>query len=182
MKAINEGQIKALFVLEDNIAIDPVVARVLERLEFLIVNSSFENETTRLADVTLPSAIYAEKNGTFTNFEGRVQRIRPSVTVLELDRSLDGFAMSRLDKFGSQSDRWAKGPKLDARPHWKIVAGVASLMGAKFRYNTAEDVFSEISSTVESFKGMSYQKIGNRGMMLRMKHEASSDLARITRP
>ena len=182
MKAINEGQIKALFVLEDNIAIDPVVARVLERLEFLIVNSSFENETTRLADVTLPSATYAEKNGTFTNFEGRVQRIRPSVTVLELDRSLDGFAMSRLDKFGSQSDRWAKGPKLDARPHWKIVAGVASLMGAKFRYNTAEDVFSEISSTIESFKGMSYQKIGNRGMMLRMRHEASSDLARMTRP
>jgi NADH-quinone oxidoreductase subunit G len=177
IKAIEEGRIKAMFILEDNIAADPAVARVLERLEFLVVNSSFENETTKLADVILPSATYAEKNGTFTNFEGRVQRIWPSVAVLEQDRSLDGFAMSRLDKFGSQFDRWAKVPKLDARPHWKIVAGIASLMGAKFRYNTAEDVFNEIASTVENFKGMSYRKIGSRGLMLRMKQVASSTLS-----
>jgi len=177
IKAIEEGQIKAMFILEDNIAADPAVARVLERLEFLVVNSSFENETTKLAEVILPSATYAEKNGTFTNFEGRVQRIRPSVAVLEQDRSLDGFAMSRLDKFGSQFDRWAKAPKLDARPHWKIVAGIASLMGAKFRYNTAGDVFNEIASTVENFKGMSYKKIGTRGLMLRMKQEAPLTLS-----
>ncbi|MBX2992925.1 MAG: molybdopterin-dependent oxidoreductase [Bacteroidetes bacterium] len=169
IKSIKEGSIKALFVVDDNIAADPAVADALSRLELLVVNFSFENETTRLADILFPSSTFAEKNGTFTNFEGRVQRIRPSVATLDQDRSLDGFAMSRLDKFGSQFDRWAKGAKRDARPTWKIVAGIASVMGAKYKYSTAEDVFNEIASHVEGFKGMSYRKIGTMGMMLKKK-------------
>lgn len=169
IKTIKEGSIKAVFVVDDNIAVDSAVADALSRLEFLVVNFSFENETTRLADILFPTSTFAEKNGTFTNFEGRVQRIRPSVSTLDQDRSLDGFAMSRLDKFGSQFDRWAKGAKRDARPTWKIITGIASLMGAKYRYNTAEDVFNEIVSHVEGFKGMSYRKIGTMGMMLKQK-------------
>ncbi len=169
LKAIKEGSIKAVFVVDDNIAVDSAVADALSRLEFLVVNFSFENETTRLADILFPTSTFAEKNGTFTNFEGRVQRIRPSVSTLDQDRSLDGFAMSRLDKFGSQFDRWAKGAKRDARPTWKIIAGIASLMGAKYKYNTAEDVFNEIVAHVDGFKGMSYRKIGTMGMMLRQK-------------
>ncbi|MEO8168518.1 MAG: molybdopterin-dependent oxidoreductase, partial [bacterium] len=175
IKGIKEGHIKALIIVDDNIAANPAIAEVLSRLEFLIVNFSFENETTRMADLLFPSSTFAEKNGTFTNFQGRVQRIRPSVATLDQDRSLDGFAMSRLDKFGSQfNDRWAKGSKRDARPTWKIVAGIASLMGAKFRYNTAEEVFNEIAATVDGFKGMTYRKIGNKGMTLKKKEQVST--------
>ncbi|MBI5471074.1 MAG: molybdopterin-dependent oxidoreductase [Ignavibacteriae bacterium] len=176
IKSIKEGNIKAVFVVDDNIASDPKIADVLNRLELLVVNFSFENETTRLADILFPSATFAEKNGTFTNFSGRVQRIRPSVATLDQDRSLDGFAMSRLDKYGSQLDRWAKGAKRDARPTWKIVAGIASLMGAKYKYNTAEDVFTELAANVPAFKGMSYRKIGNRGLMLKQKESVSSPI------
>lgn len=172
-KAIKEGSIKALFVVDDNIGADPAVAGVLGRLEFLVVNFSFENETTRHADILFPSSTFAEKHGTFTNFQGRVQRIRPSVATLEQDRALDGFAMSRLDKFGSQFDRWAKNPKCDSRPTWRIVSGIASLMGAKYRYSTAEDVFNEIASHVGAFKGMSYRKIGNKGMMVKEQQPAA---------
>ena len=75
--------------------------------------------------------------------------------------------MSRLDKFGSQFDRWAKGPKRDARPPWRIIAGIAVLMGAKFKYQTSEDVFGEIASRVDAFSGMSYRKLGNRGTLLK---------------
>lgn len=171
IKAIREGHIKALYVVDDNIAADPKVAEALGKLELLIVNFSFENETTRLANIVFPSSTFAEKHGTFTNFEGRVQRIRPSVATLDQDRALDGFAMSRLDKFGSQFDRWAKGAKRDARPTWKIVTGIASVMGTKYKYNTAEDVFNDIAAHVESFKGMTYRKVGSRGMMLK-KHES----------
>jgi NADH-quinone oxidoreductase subunit G len=167
VKAIKEGNIKAMLVVDDNITADADVAEALNRLEFLVVNFSFENETTRRADVLFPSATYAEKNGTFTNFQGRVQRIRPVVATLDQDRSLDGFAMSRLDKFGTQFDRWGKGKKRDARPTWKIIAGIASLMGAKYRYNSAEDVFNEICLNNARFKGMSYRKIGNNGMLLK---------------
>jgi predicted molibdopterin-dependent oxidoreductase YjgC len=172
IRAIREGQIKALYVVDDNIAADPAVAQVLGRLEFLVVHASNENETSRLADVVLPSSTYAEKNGTYTNFQGRVQRIRPSVATIEQERSLDHFAMSRLDRFGTPFDRWAKGAKRDARPSWRIIAGVASLMGARFRYPQAEDVFNEIASTIEGFKGMTYRKLGNRGVLLKSPKEA----------
>jgi NADH-quinone oxidoreductase subunit G len=166
-KGIREGAIKALYLVDDNIADEPDVAKLLSRLDFLVVHCCLENESTRIADIVLPTSTYAEKNGTFTNFQGRVQRIRPAVATLEQDRALDGFAMSRLDKFGSQFDRWAKGIKRDARPTWRIIAAMAPLMGAKFRYQTAEDVFNDIASHVDSFKGMSYRRLGNKGLQLK---------------
>ena len=173
MRGIREGQIKALYVVDDNIAADPVVAQTLGKLEFLVVHASNENETTRLADVVLPSSTYAEKNGTYTNFQGRVQRIRPSVATIEQERSMDHFSLSRLDRFGTPFDRWAKGAKRDARPTWRIIAGIASLMGARFRYSHAEDVFNEIAGTIEAFKGMTYRKIGSRGVPLKATKEAN---------
>jgi len=170
-RGIREGSIKALFLADENIAGDPDVAQSLLRLEFFVVLASVENETTRMADIVLPSSTYAEKNGTFTNLQGRVQRIRPSVATLEQDRALDGFAMSRLDKFGSSFDRWAKGPKRDARPPWRIIAGIALLMGGKFKYQTAEDVFGDIASHVDGFSSMSYRRLGNKGTLLKASRD-----------
>jgi NADH-quinone oxidoreductase subunit G len=166
LRGIEEGKIKALYVIEDNIAARANVAEALSKLDFLVVHSSNENETTGLADVVLPSSTYAEKNGTFTNFQGRIQRIRPAVATLEQDRSLDGFSMSRLDKFMSPNDRWGRPNRRDARPTWRIIVSVANAMGGKFRYNMVEDVFKELASVVPGFKGLTYQKIGKQGVML----------------
>lgn len=173
VKGIRDGQIKALYVVAEDIGAIPAVASVLTKLQVLVVQSPVVNETTRRADIILPLATFAEKNGTFTNFQGRVQRIRPSVTTLEQDRSLDGLAMSRMDKFGSPFDRWAKGPKRDARPTWRIVTAIASIMGTRYRYQSAEDVFNEIASAVPSFAGMSYRKLGGRGMMLKSRKDVT---------
>jgi len=151
---------------------------VLGKLDFLVVHSSQENETTRLADIVLASSTFAEKNGTFTSFEGRVQRIRPSVATLEQDRAADGFALSRLDRFGSPFDRWAKGPRRDARPSWRILVGMASVMGVKYKYQTVEDLFTEIASTVEAFKGLTYRKIGTKGALLHTRQANPVEAAR----
>ena len=172
LRGIGEGRIKALYVIDDNIAASPEAAEVLKKLDFLVVHASNENETTALADVVLPSSTYAERHGTFTNFQGRVQRIRPAVSTLEQDRALDGFSMSRLDKFMSPNDRWGRPNRRDARPTWRIIVSVANAMGGKFRYNMAEDVFKELASVVPSFKGLTYQKIGKQGVMLARKPEA----------
>jgi NADH-quinone oxidoreductase subunit G len=171
--AIKNGQIKALFVIDDDIAADAAVARAMAKLEFLVVASSNENAITRLADVVFPSSTFAEKNGTFTNVNGMVQRIRPSVATLEQDRTLDGFATSRLDKFGAHNDRWTKGIKRDARATWRIIAGIASVMGVKYKYNTSEDVFNDIASSVDAFRGLSYMKLGSKGMPLKL-HKAAT--------
>jgi NADH-quinone oxidoreductase subunit G len=172
LKAIKDGQARAMLIVEDNIAADPAVADLLSRLQFLAVASTAENETTRCADVVLAASSYAEKNGTFVNSQGHVQRIRPSIATIEQDRALDGFAMSRLDKYGSPYDRWNKGPRRDARPSWRILSGIAQLLGAKFRYNTAEDVFGELAASVEAFRGITYRKIGSRGVRLKTGKQA----------
>ena len=174
LKGIDEGKIKALYAIDDKIAADPAIGKVLQKLDFLVVHTSNRNQTTDLAKVVLSSSTYAEKHGTFTNFQGRVQRIRPAVATLEQDRALDGFSVSRLDKFASSNDRWARLKKRDARPTWRIILSVANAMGGKFKYNTAEEVFKEIASTVPSFKGLTHQKIGNQGALLVGKAEAAA--------
>ncbi len=173
VRGIEEGSIKALYSLDADLA-SGIPSAILSKLELLVLHAFVENESSRLADIVFPSATYAEKNGTFTNFQGRVQRIRPSVAVLEVDRSLDGFAMSRLDRFGTQFDRWARGTKRDARTAWKVIAALAGLMGTKYKFNTAEDVFSDLTQHVRSFKGLTYRKLGNKGAPLAPVSEAVS--------
>jgi NADH-quinone oxidoreductase subunit G len=160
---IREGRIKVLYALEDNIAADPALRDVLDRLDVFIVHASNLNETTELADIVLSASTYAEKHGTFTNGHGVVQRIRPAVATADQDRALDGFSMSRLDKFGAHNDRWTKGPKRDSRSSWRILASLSNAVGAKWKYDSAEEVFNEIAANVESFKGMSYMRLGARG-------------------
>lgn len=165
-RAIHEGTIKALYVLEEDIAAHAKFASVLGNLQLLIVHASVVNKTTELADIVLSSSTYAEKHGTFTNFQGRVQRIRPAVATLEADRARDGFAASRWDKFAARNDRWGRPVKKDARPSWRILAAVGNAMGSKMRFTSAEEVFKEISERVPGFKGMSYLKLGSRGLDL----------------
>lgn len=174
IKGIGEGTIKALYVLDDDIAAIPEIVSVLSNLQLLIVHSSVKNRTVELADIVLSCSTYAEKHGTFTNFEGRVQRIRPAVATVEQDRALDGFAMSRWDKFASHNDRWGRPIKKDARPSWRILAAIAGAMGAKIKYNTAEDVFKEIAERIPAFKGLSYLKIGSRGATIKTSETVSS--------
>jgi NADH-quinone oxidoreductase subunit G len=167
LKGISEGTIKVLYVLEDNIAADPKIAEVLKNLEMLIVHSSVRNETTAKADIVLSASTFAEKNGTMTNFNGRVQRIRPAVAMIEQERAMDGMAMSRWDKFAAQNDSWGKGTKRDARSSWRIIAAVASAMGGKMKYATAEEVFKEMTERLPAFKGLSYAKVGIHGAHLK---------------
>jgi NADH-quinone oxidoreductase subunit G len=173
IQGIRGGAIKALYVLEDDIASVPEIAAVLPSLQLLVVHSSLQNKTTEYADIVLSASTYAEKHGTFTNFLGRVQRIRPAVATLEHDRALDGFAMSRWDKFASQNDRWGRPVKRDARPSWRILTAVAGAFGAKFRYHTSEEVFKEIAEKVPAFKGLTYAQLGSLGVTIQLTEQAT---------
>ena len=170
IKAIREGKIKALYILEDDVvSADPQIENIFAKLDLLIVHSSNYNKTTALADIIFPAAAIAEKNGTLVNFEGVIQRIRPAVATIDSDRALDGMEMSRLDKFGTIFDRWATGVKRDARASWKILTGLSGALGHKMKFNMAEDVFSEMSNQIEAFKGLDYDDIGETGVKLNVK-------------
>lgn len=176
IKGISEGTIKALYVLDDNIASDSGLAKVLGNLQLLIVHSFERNETTEIADIVLSSSMYAEKNGTLLNFQGMLQKIRAAVTTLDKDRAMDGLSMSRWDKFAAQNDKWGKGTKRDARSTWRIISAIAAALGSKLKYNTAEEVFKEIAERIPTFKGLTYLKIGSSGKKLEIHSAASVPL------
>jgi NADH-quinone oxidoreductase subunit G len=170
MDSIHKGKIKALYLLEDDIiSVKPELENILSKLDLFIVHASNFNKTTTLADFVFPAAAYAEKNGTMINFQGMVQRLRPAVSTVELDRAIDGMEMSRLDKFGTRFDRWASGNKRDAKSSWKIIAMLSNALGHKMKYNLAEDVFAEMSRTIDEFKGLDYDIIGELGAKIKMK-------------
>ncbi len=166
IKGIKEKKIKALFLFEDDLVnIDSEIESILSKLDLFIVCSADFNKSTLLADIVFPAATYAEKNGTFVNFQGRIQRIRPAVSTLEVDRALEGMSMSRLDKFGTKFDRWASGKQYDARSTWKILTGLSEYLGYKFKYHMAEEVFADMSNSIDAFRGLNYDDIGDLGVL-----------------
>jgi len=164
IKSIKNGSIKYLYLIEDDLlSFFPDITEYLTKLELFVIHTSNFNQSCNYANVILPSATYAEKNGTFINIDGRIQRIKPAVATVELDRSLDGMSLSRLDKFGTEFDRWAQGKKYDAKSSWKILTSLAAYFGHKYKYQTAEDVFLEITKNIPEMNGLDYEIIGSLG-------------------
>jgi formate dehydrogenase alpha subunit len=138
MGAMLDGRVKGLFVMGENPMLsDPDITHVeqaLQSLEFLVVQDIFLTETARLADVVLPASTFAEKEGTFTNTERKVQRVRKA-----------------LDSPG------------EARADWKILVDLARRLGADWRYPGVRPVLDEIASLTPSYGGMSIERLDDEG-------------------
>lgn len=168
ISGIQHGKIKALYLIEDDIVdSNPEWENILTKLDLFIVHAVNFNKSSNLADIVFPAASYAEKNGTMVNFQGILQRLRPAVSTSELDRAIDGMELSRLDKFGTPYDRWARGHKTDAKSTWRILCALSNEIGVKLKYILAEDVFEDISKSINEFKGLLYDDIGELGVKLK---------------
>jgi len=108
------------------------VEKALKNLEFMVVQDIFLNETAELADVVLPACCYAEKDGTQTSTERRVQMWRKAVN-----------------------------PPGEAKLDWQIIADIAAKMGyaKQFPWKSAEDIFNEMAKLTPSYAGMSYARL-----------------------
>ncbi len=134
------GNVKAMYIMgEDPVLTDPDanhVKKSLSSLDFLVVQDIFLTETAKFADVVLPATSYAEKDGTFTNTERRVQRVRKAV---------EAPGECRLD--------------------WEILSDVAKGLGAAgFDYKNSEEIFNEIRQTTPSYRGITYDRIDKAGL------------------
>ncbi len=165
--AIKERKIKVLYVMNDDIFTIPELAEVAHHLDVIITHAVNMNKTVEIAKIVLPCSAFAEVNGTCINFEGRVQRLFPAVATLERERTIEFFNLSRLDKFGTQFDRWNRSNKRDTRPSWKILTKLARLFGVKWDYQLAEDVFNEIAKEIPAFEGLTYDMLSNKGALLK---------------
>ncbi len=139
MNGIEEGKVKALVILGENpLVSDPDVNHVrhaLEQVEFLCVIDIFPTPTTELAHVVLPGASFAEKDGTFTNSERRVQMVRKAID-----------------------------PVGEARVDWEIIQDLSNRLGYSMNYETVEEIFKEIAQLTPSYGGMSYDRLQGDGL------------------
>ncbi len=139
MDAAAQGALKALYVMGENpLMSDPDIDHVreaLKNLDLLVVQDIFMNETAQYAHVILPSTAWAEKEGTFTNTERRVQRVRKAI----------------------------EGPG-EVRDDWHIITDIASRMGAAWSYRSAAEVFEEIARVTPSYAGITYDRIEWEGI------------------
>lgn len=167
-------QVKLVYMINDSIGRLERTEEVTKAVEVGILHAGNTDSSSHKATVLFPASTYAEINGTFVNFQNRVQRIRPAVAALEQERLPGEFAVSRLDKFGAWNDKWTHGTRFDARPVWKVLTQIAKAMGHDFSYDTTEDVFDDIAAKVPEFSGMSYELIGTHGAMIGQTEEVLS--------
>ena len=134
-----EGSVKAMYVMGENPMVsDPDINHVekcLRALDFLVVQDIFLTETATLADVVLPGVSFAEKDGTFTSTERRIQRVRKAIE-----------------------------PLGDSKPDWKIIAELSSRLGYSMDYASPAEIMDEIAKLIPIYGGVSYSRLEDFGL------------------
>jgi formate dehydrogenase alpha subunit len=136
----HQGKIKGLYVMGENPVIsDPDsnhVREALEKLEFLAINEIFLSDTAQYADVILPAASFAEKDGTFTNTERRIQKIRKAIE-----------------------------PVGQAKPDWEILCEIAQRCNYRgMKYNHPSEIMDEVAELTPIYAGINYGRLDPFGL------------------
>ena len=139
MNAAVDGRVRGMYIMGENpVLSDPDTTHVrvaLDTLDFLVVQEVVMSETAELADVVLPAFSFAEKDGTFTNTERRVQRVRRAVL-----------------------------PPGEARDDWRILCEIATLMGHPMSYPDAAAIMEEIAALTPIYGGIRYDRLLGIGL------------------
>lgn len=158
IELINTNKIKALVALEEDFEDYPEFLIVVDKIDLKIVFATNISELTNKAEYVFAVSSPAESEGTFINFDGRVQYFSPALVTKENVRNM-GMKMSRLDKFGASNDRWTQHEQRNVNQSWRIITQIALQFNAKWKYNESSDVFNEITARVSGFKNMTYSKL-----------------------
>lgn len=140
INAAGEGKLKALYIMGENPMVsDPDLKHVeegLKNLELLVVQDIFLTETAQLADVVLPAVSFAERDGTFTNTERRVQRVRKAIEPISSE----------------------------ALPDWKIISLLSSKVGYKMDYPSPSEIMDEMAALTPIYGGINYKRLNGPGL------------------
>lgn len=164
---LRNGEIRAMYVMEEDFEDYPEILDQLSNLSFLAVHSYNSNKRINsLADIILPASTFAEIEGTYTNLNGRVQHFTPALVTKENFRYM-GMKMSRLDKFGADNDRWTNHEIRDSKQSWKIIQNIAKELGKDWNYTKSSQIFDEIVENYTNFNDMDYNKLDEyQGLVL----------------
>jgi predicted molibdopterin-dependent oxidoreductase YjgC len=146
VEAAGRGELKAMYVVGENPFLDEAnlshAQHAMRNLDFLVVQDIFLQETAQAADVVLPAASFAEKEGTFTNSERRVQRVRAALA-----------------------------PIGNTRPDWQITCDLARRVSARlgldlesqFDYSSSAQIFDEMAGLTPIVAGISHARLDREG-------------------
>ncbi len=134
-QGIRDGKIRTLIVFGEDVTRNGIGADLLGKLETLIVSDILPNETTKAAHYLLPGCAHAEKRGTFTNFEGRVQKFMKAVE-----------------------------PPGDARAEWDFLRELVVSLNGQAGFTTIEGLFNQMAGQVPAFKGLTWAGLGDTGV------------------
>ncbi|MFO0774729.1 MAG: NADH-quinone oxidoreductase subunit NuoG [Nitrospiraceae bacterium] len=148
--------LKAMFVVGENpvgsLPPDTKAREAFASLDLLVCHELFMTETAALAHVVLPACSYAEKDGTFTNTEGHVQRVRQAIAAVG-----------------------------DSRPDWEILSALSNLMGTPLEYGDAQEILKEIRAVIPGYSQLGPAPVPNKPVAAAvnqyLSEEFSSDLA-----
>jgi NADH-quinone oxidoreductase subunit G len=147
LDAARAGRVRVLWVFHHDLFAsawpEAEVRQALARVPTVVWSGTNANRTSELAHCVLPSAAWVEREGTFTNFQGRVQRFRAALE-----------------------------PLGDARADWDVIGRVLAALGVEVKATRAEHWFADLAVAVPAFKGMTYRSIGDAGHMVAATEEA----------
>lgn len=154
MDAARECKIKALYIWGE----DPAqthgdslnIKKALESLEFMVYQDMFHTKTADYADVILPAASFAEKDGTFTNTERRVRLLRRAIE-----------------------------PVGQSRPDWQIFQELSNRMGLKSDFKSPAEIYDEMASLTYYFRGISHKRLGSKGLQWPCTNESHPGTERL---
>jgi NADH-quinone oxidoreductase subunit G len=136
-----QGEIDLLYVFGHDLVKlfgKGVVEQLAGKVKLFVYQGSNVNETCSYVHLNLPSSVYAEKDGTFTNCQGKVQRIWPAFL-----------------------------PIAEAKADWEIISMLSSKLGTPMAYLHSQEIFNDLAATLSPFSEMTYEKIGDKGMILK---------------
>jgi predicted molibdopterin-dependent oxidoreductase YjgC len=138
MEAIKEGKVKGLVIFGANPMVSysdvNYVESAMKAAEFVMVMDIFPTSSSELAHVVLPGGSFAEADGTFTNSERRVQRVRQAIA------------------------------PVSGKANWEIIQELSTRMDYPLKYQSAEEIFDEMASLTPSYGGMSYDRLNEKGL------------------
>jgi NADH-quinone oxidoreductase subunit G len=141
LEKAKQGEIDILYVFGHDLVKlygKETVNKIAQKVKLLVFQGSNVNETATYAHVILPSAVYAEKDGTFTNCQQRVQRIWPAFM-----------------------------PIGESKGDWQIISLISQKLESTISYKNSEEIFKNIAANVASFSEMNYSNISDQGMVLK---------------
>jgi len=141
LQKAKQGEIDLLYVFGHDLVKlygKEAVSQIAQKVKLLVYQGSNVNETCSYAHLNLPSSVYAEKEGTFTNCQQKVQRIWPAFL-----------------------------PLAESKGDWEIISLISTKLGAPFAYKNSQEIFKDIAVAIPAFSEMTYEKISDQGMILK---------------